>query len=144
MVIDEADIETHGMGFNTDADWDWMRWSMLSTIDEWEAAYVDRAARLFERDKNHGCVVMWSLGNESGCGVNHRAMREYIKSRDPEALVHYENAHLEFKAVPEGEDFKFIVDRNSLAEQDLVKIVGKILCDIHLVRPNGFAVVTEE
>ena len=43
---------------------------------------------------------------------------------------------------PEGEDFKFIVDRNSLAEQDLVKIVGKVLCDIHLVRPNGFAVVT--
>lgn len=43
---------------------------------------------------------------------------------------------------PDGEDFKFIVDENSLAEQDLVKIVGKVLCDIHLVRPNGFAVVT--
>ena len=45
---------------------------------------------------------------------------------------------------PEGEDFKFIVDDTSLAEQDLVKIVGKVLADIHLVRPNGFAVVTEE
>jgi len=45
---------------------------------------------------------------------------------------------------PEGEDFKFIVDENSLAEQDLVKIVGKILASIHLVRPNGFAVVTAE
>lgn len=43
---------------------------------------------------------------------------------------------------PEGEDFKFIVDRTSLAEQDMVKITGKILGDIHLVRPNGFAVVT--
>lgn len=43
---------------------------------------------------------------------------------------------------PEGEEFRFIVDENSLAEQDLVKIVGKILADIHLVRPNGFAVVT--
>jgi HK97 family phage major capsid protein len=43
---------------------------------------------------------------------------------------------------PEGEDFKFIIDEKSLAEQDLVKIVGKILADIHLVRPNGFAVVT--
>ena len=43
---------------------------------------------------------------------------------------------------PEGEDFKFIVDTNSLAEQDLVKIVGKVMADIHLVRPNGFAVVT--
>lgn len=111
--IDEADIETHGMGFNTDADWDWMRWSMLSTVPEWKEAYVDRAARLYERDKNHGSVIMWSLGNESGCGVNHRAMREYIKSRDKNALVHYENAHLEFKAVPEGECFKDISDVES-------------------------------
>lgn len=45
---------------------------------------------------------------------------------------------------PEGEDFKFIVDETSLAEHDMVKIVGKILGDIHLVRPNGFAVVTAE
>lgn len=43
---------------------------------------------------------------------------------------------------PEGIDFKFIIDDKSLAEQDMVKIVGKILADIHLVRPNGFAVVT--
>lgn len=43
---------------------------------------------------------------------------------------------------PEGEEFKYIVDDRSLAEQDMVKIVGKILADIHLVRPNGFAVVT--
>ena len=43
---------------------------------------------------------------------------------------------------PEGEDFKFIVDDKSLAEADMVKIVGKILADVHLVRPNGFAVVT--
>ena len=112
-VIDEADIETHGMGYNTRDDWDWMRWSMLSTVPEWKEAYVDRAARLYERDKNHGSVVMWSLGNESGCGVNHRAMREYIKSRDAGAIVHYENAHLEFKAVPEGECFADISDVES-------------------------------
>lgn len=113
MVVDEADIETHGMGFEYRDTWDWMRWSMLSTIDEWEAAYVDRAERLFERDKNHPCVVMWSLGNESGCGKNHRAMGKFIKSRDPKAIVHYENSHLEFKAVPEGEDFKDISDVES-------------------------------
>lgn len=113
MLVDEADIETHGMGFEYRDTWDWMRWSMLSTVDEWEPAYVDRAARLFERDKNHGCVVLWSLGNESGCGKNHRAMRTYIKSRDPEALVHYENAHLEFKAVPVGECFVDISDVES-------------------------------
>ena len=53
---------------------------------------------------------MWSLGNESGCGKNHRAMNKYIKSREPRAIIHYENAHLEFKAVPEGEDFRDISD----------------------------------
>ena len=113
MVVDEADIETHGMGFEYRNDWDWMRWSMLSTVDEWEEAYIDRAKRLFERDKNHGSVIMWSLGNESGCGKNHRAMNKYIKSREPKAIIHYENAHLEFKAVPEGEDFKDISDVES-------------------------------
>ncbi len=111
--VDEADIETHGMGFNTDADWDWFRWSMLSDIPEWKDAYIDRAEHLFERDKNHGSVIMWSLGNESGCGRNHRAMREFIKSRNSNAIVHYENAHLEFKAVPEGECFKDISDVES-------------------------------
>lgn len=113
MVVDEADIETHGMGFEYRDTWDWMRWSMLSTEDEWEPAYVDRAQRLFERDKNHACVIMWSLGNESGCGKNHRAMGKYIKSREPEAIIHYENAHLEFKAVPIGENYSDISDVES-------------------------------
>ena len=113
MVVDEADIETHGMGFEYRDTWDWMRWSKLSIDDEWEPAYVDRAERLFERDKNHPCVIMWSLGNESGCGKNHRAMGRYIKDRDPEAIIHYENAHLEFKAVPVGENYSDISDVES-------------------------------
>lgn len=113
MIIDEADIETHGMGFEYRDTWDWFRWSKLSTDDEWELAYVDRAQRLFERDKNASCVIMWSLGNESGCGKNHRAMRNYIKSRDSEAVVHYENAHLQFKGVPVGENFSDISDVES-------------------------------
>lgn len=113
MLVDEADLETHGMGFEYRDTWDWPRWSALSNADDWRDAYVDRAQRLFERDKNHGCVVLWSLGNESGCGRNHRAMREYIKSRDKDALVHYENAHLQFTAVPVGECFVDISDVES-------------------------------
>lgn len=112
-LTDEADLETHGMGYNTSTDWDWTRWSLLSNSPEWRDAYVDRAALLYERDKNHGCVIMWSLGNESGCGVNHRAMAEYIRSRNAENLIHYENAHLEFKAVPDGECFADISDVES-------------------------------
>ncbi len=113
MVVDEADIETHGMGYDYDKQWDWPRWSSLSDSPEWENAYVDRAARLFERDKNSVCVIMWSLGNEAGVGNNHRAMAQYIKSRDEKAVVHYENSHKEFPCVPEGEDYSDISDVES-------------------------------
>ncbi len=96
MIVDEADLESHGMGYNY-GDWYWDYWAHLTTVPEWKEACVDRARRLFERDKNHGCVIMWSLGNESGCGENHRCMAEYIRSRQPKAIIHYENAHLEYQ-----------------------------------------------
>ncbi len=137
MIIDEADLETHGMGYEYGRTWDWMRWSQLSTVDEWEDAYVDRAKLLFERDKNHGCVIMWSLGNESGCGKNHRAMRKYIKSRMENAIVHYENAHLEFKAVPEGEDFKDISDVESRMYASL-EYTKNYLEQTHVPKPFYF------
>ncbi len=84
-VIDETDLEAHGMG--AIGNWDW-----LTDSEEWTESFVDRVARLFERDKNHPCVLMWSLGNESGIGRNQRKMTEYIRSRDPKALVHCEDA----------------------------------------------------
>ncbi len=96
MIIDEADIETHGMGYDYNGEWDWPRWSALSDSPDWTEAYIDRAERLYERDKNHPCVIMWSLGNESGAGNNHRAMARYIRNRDNTALIHYENTHIEF------------------------------------------------
>ncbi len=97
MIIDEADLECHGMGYNY-GDWYWDSWAFLCDNEDWKDACVDRAARLFERDKNHGCVIMWSLGNESGCGENHRHMANYIRNRLPKAIIHYENAHLEYQA----------------------------------------------
>ena len=84
-VVDETDIETHGMACVGN-------WDQLTDSEEWTEAYVDRVARLFERDKNHPCVLMWSLGNESGIGRNQRKMTEYIRSRDSKALVHCEDA----------------------------------------------------
>ena len=84
-VVDETDIETHGMACV--GNWDW-----LTDSEEWTEAYVDRVARMFERDKNHPCVLMWSLGNESGIGRNQRKMTEYIRGRDSKALVHCEDA----------------------------------------------------
>ena len=111
MLIDEADLETHGMGYNY-GDWYWDYWSFLSDSPDWREAYLDRAQRLFERDKNHGCVIMWSLGNESGCGENHRQMANYIRSRMPGALIHYENARLEYQERV-GRDFTDISDVES-------------------------------
>ncbi len=111
MLVDEADLETHGMGYNY-GDWYWDYWSHLSDIPEWKEAYLDRAERLFERDKNYGCVVMWSLGNESGCGENHRHMANWIRSRDSKAIIHYENARLEYETRV-NRDFKDISDVES-------------------------------
>jgi len=84
-VIDECDIETHGFEA---ADW------RGNPSDEplWEEAYLDRMKRMVERDKNHACVVMWSLGNEAGRGRNHATMAEWTRTRD-DRPIHYEGDH---------------------------------------------------
>ncbi len=84
-VCDETDIETHGM--QSVGNWD-----ELTDSPEWSEAYLDRAERMFERDKNHACVLMWSVGNESGTGLNHRLMSEYFHRRMPGCIVHCEDA----------------------------------------------------
>jgi beta-galactosidase len=82
-VIDECDLETHG--FELDG------WRDNPSDDlRWEAAYLDRIERTVERDKNHPCVVMWSLGNESGTGENLAQMSAWVHRRDPGRPVHYE------------------------------------------------------
>ena len=79
-VMDEADCETHGL-----------RGTLASTPD-WAEAFIDRAIRMAERDKNHPCVIFWSLGNESGYGPNHAAMSAWLKEFDPTRPIHYEGA----------------------------------------------------
>ena len=85
-VIDEADLETHGFG-EQGGDW-----SELSKNPDWKGAFVDRAVRLVERDKNHPSILIWSLGNESGYGPNHHAMADAIRALDPRP-IHYESAY---------------------------------------------------
>lgn len=84
-LIDEADLECHGVGAAGDKD-------MLAGDPQFEEAFLDRMQRMVERDKNHPCIVMWSLGNESGFGANHIKMAEWAKSRDQSRLLHYEGA----------------------------------------------------
>ncbi len=97
-VCDEADLETHGF-YNRTAIWKYDASEEWPCRDpEWKEAFVDRAARLYERDKNNTCVVMFSLGNESNYGMNFAAMSDYIRTRESERaginrMVHYENAY---------------------------------------------------
>ena len=79
-VVDEADLEHHAF------------YNDLCRNPQWSAGFLDRAARLVERDKNHACVYAWSLGNESGLGPNHGAMAGYLRMRDNSRLLHYEGA----------------------------------------------------
>ena len=90
FVVDETDIETHG--FQNAGNWD-----QLTNNSEWEAAYLDRAARMLERDKNRPSIFMWSVGNESGIGENHKKQIEYFKRRDPARLVHAEDESRRYK-----------------------------------------------
>lgn len=83
-VMDEADLECHGMGVSD---------QNLSDDPAWKAAYLDRMHQLVHRDKNEPCVVMWSLGNEAGYGRNHQAMYDWAKAFDTTRLVHYEGDH---------------------------------------------------
>ena len=83
-VINEGDLETHGFVYDN--------WVGNPSDDPlWRDSYLDRVERQFERDKNHPCIVSWSLGNESGSGENLAAMAAWLKARDPERPVHYES-----------------------------------------------------
>ncbi|MBQ9428536.1 MAG: glycoside hydrolase family 2, partial [Clostridia bacterium] len=84
----EADLETHGMMRRTD-----LSWSYLSAHPDWRAKYLDRAVRLYERDKNRTSVIFWSVGNESGFGQNIIAMIDYLRAKDRTRLIHYEPAN---------------------------------------------------
>ncbi|HWC79048.1 MAG TPA: glycoside hydrolase family 2 TIM barrel-domain containing protein [Pseudonocardiaceae bacterium] len=82
-VIDECDLETHGFLMSG--------WRGNPSDDPaWADALTDRMRRMVERDKNHACVIGWSLGNEAGTGANLAAMAKWAKTRDPSRFLHYE------------------------------------------------------
>ncbi len=107
-LVDETDLETHGMvSYDVPELNHQQRWSYLSDHADWTEAYVDRARRMFERDKNHPSVIFWSLGNESGVGKNHAAMAAFLRGRDSSRIIHYEGAHPGYnggKEMPECTD----------------------------------------
>jgi beta-galactosidase len=80
FVMDEANLETHGLG------------GKLSNDPMWTHAHLERSSRMVLRDKNHPSVIIWSLGNEAGSGPNHAAMAAWIHDYDISRPVHYEPA----------------------------------------------------
>ncbi len=129
-VIDEADLECHGFAVVGD-------WCRLTDDPAWKEAYLDRARRMMERDKNHVSIVMWSVGNESGVGCNHCAMLDYFHARMPGCLAHSEDATRmlwsDYRELAEQQIAKTDVDsRMYPAPQEIVK---RYLCDKENPRP---------
>ncbi len=87
-LIDETNLETHGT---------WQKMgacepsiNVPASLPEWKEACLDRARSMYERDKNHASVLIWSCGNESYCGDDIAAMADYFHDVDSTRLVHYE------------------------------------------------------
>ncbi len=79
-VVDEANAEAHA--FNTS----------LWSDTRWHASWLARVSRMVQRDRNHPCVIMWSLGNEAGYGPIHDTAAAWVRSNDPSRPLHYEPA----------------------------------------------------
>ncbi len=82
-VIDEANIESHGMGYGKES---------LAKDITWLDAHLIRAKRMVERDKNHPSIIIWSLGNEAGDGYNFEMLSKWIHGRDSSRPIQYERA----------------------------------------------------
>ena len=81
FIVDEANVESHGMGYGDES---------LARAPTWEKAHIDRNVSMVQRDKNHPCVIFWSLGNEAGNGPNFAAAAKAIRGVDTSRPIHYE------------------------------------------------------
>ncbi len=79
-VVDEANIESHAF------------YDSICNDPRYLGAFVERVGRMIQRDIHHPSVILWSLGNESGAGLNHQAAAAYARAFDPTRPLHYEGA----------------------------------------------------
>lgn len=86
-VIDEANIESHGMGYGA---------ASLAKDSTWLPAHMDRVQRMYERSKNHPAIIIWSLGNEAGNGINFERTYDWMKSVEQSRPVQYERAEQQY------------------------------------------------
>ena len=114
-VVDEADIETHGFYAVPHSTYNPNR---LSNDITWASHYLDRVQRMYERDKNHPSITMWSLGNESGGYKCQDVCYDFLKKANPEIPVHYEG-------VNRSKRWAYDVVSRMYATQDLMRKIRK-------------------
>ena len=118
-VIDEANIESHGMGYGP---------ASLAKDSTWLPAHIDRTRRMYERSKNHPSVVIWSLGNEAGNGINFERTYDWLKSVEKNRPVQYERAEENYNTDIYCRMYRSVdVIRNYVARKDIYRPF--ILCE---------------
>jgi len=147
-VIDEADLETHGFaqrvpgkGYDKDDIWPCKN-------KEWKDVLVDRAERMYKRDRNHTCVIMWSMGNESNYGENFDVMSSYIRENESAVdgvsrLIHYENSYngRNSRKMPDSVDVISFMYKDIVGMLDYIHDTGDLrptfLCEYSHSMGNG-------
>lgn len=118
-MIDEANIESHGMGYGP---------ASLAKDSTWLTAHMDRTHRMYERSKNHPAIVIWSLGNEAGNGINFERTYDWLKSVENTRPVQYERAELNYNTDIYCRMYRSVDDIKAyLAKKDIYRPF--ILCE---------------
>ena len=120
-VIDEANIESHGMQFHEGS------YAHIANDSTWTAQWIDRGKRMVERDKNQPSIILWSMGNEAGDGENFVKLYNWIKIRDKSRPVVYQPAWYERHTDVVFPMYKNIEFISEYAEKDMDKPL--ILCE---------------
>lgn len=127
-MIDEANIESHGMGYGP---------ASLAKDSTWLPAHMDRTLRMYERSKNHPAIVIWSLGNESGNGINFERTYDWLKSVENNRPVQYERAELNYNTDIYCRMYRSVDDiKEYVARKDITRPF--ILCEyLHTMGNSG-------
>ncbi len=128
-IIDEADLETHGFEILGEP-------TTLCEDLDWQKAYLDRIQRMVERDRNHVCIVLWSLGNESSYGKNFKAMYDWVKENEPLRPVHYEGDYKN-QSIDVSSTMYSTVGRLAELDTNSSPLRPHILCEFGHAMGNG-------
>lgn len=136
-VMDETDFESHCFVYRTDENGEFQGYVSFHEFntaqgDLWTDTCLDRVQRMVQRDKNHPCVIAWSMGNESDYGDNHIKMCEWVKGFDDTRLVHYEGASRQIFTMKQAPGHKIPFDFESYMypQIDRMKAELKVKRDI--------------